>query len=388
MSAAITTSRGAAHLRFIQHALLYTTKCVRIFLYRLMSLRPSSSFALLSSPLLSSLSPKKHHDDFDFRALIPRGSWDSHMHVLDPRFPLAPSAVYKPAHFHTSEDAVAFERDMAGLDGVVIVQPSIYGHDNACTLSALRELGGPERARAVVSFDPATTKLETLMGWDKLGVRGVRLNLQSGGAAPPATEELESTIRQYADAVRPLGWVLQIYASLPTIAKLEPFLADGAAQLGVRVCIDHMGHPDLKTSRAFTKTGDPYTIAGFESLVRLLQAGNTWVKLSAAYRFSASDDGFSDAAPVAKELLRVAGHNRVVFATDWPHTRFEGLDIRPFIRTVLLDLCEKDEKLIERVFRGNAEELWSPPSTARAELREGERDPELHAFIKDGLLYV
>ncbi|KAK8118321.1 TIM barrel metal-dependent hydrolase [Apiospora kogelbergensis] len=95
--------------------------------------------------------------------------------------------------------------------------------------------------------------------------------------------------------------------------------------------------------------------------MRLLEGGNTWVKLSAAYRFSASADGFSDAAPVAKELLRVAGRNRVVFATDWPHTRFEGLDIRPWIRTVLFDLCEKGERLIERVFKGNAEELWSTP---------------------------
>ncbi|KAK7991405.1 hypothetical protein PG988_000199 [Apiospora saccharicola] len=283
------------------------------------------------------------------------------MHVLDPRFPLDSSAVYKPSHFHTSQDAVTFERDVAGLDGVVIVQPSIYGHDNSCTLSALKALGGPDRARAVVSFDPETVEQSTLKEWHVLGVRGVRLNLQSGGAAPPAIEELEATIRKYANAIRTLGWVLQIYASLPTIAKLEPLLLDGAEELGVRVCIDHMGHPNLKASHsAYTETGDPYTIPGFASLVRLLESGNTWTKLSAAYRFSASEDGFSDAAPVAKELLRVAGRSRVVFATDWPHTRFEGLDIRPWIRTVLIDLCEKDEALIERVFRGNAEELWGP----------------------------
>ena len=122
-----------------------------------------------------------------------------------------------------------------------------------------------------------------------------------------------------------------------------------------------MGHPDLKTAHGFAKTGDPYTIPGFASLIKLLEAGNTWVKLSAAYRFSASADGFRDATPVAQEILRVAGRSRVVFATDWPHTRFEGLDIRPWIRTVLFNLCQKDEVLIERVFRGNAEELWSSP---------------------------
>ncbi|KAK8118273.1 4-sulfomuconolactone hydrolase [Apiospora kogelbergensis] len=312
MSAITTASRGATHLRFVQHALLYTTKCIRVFLFQLMRFRPSS-FTLASSPSIPSLLPSPPKDDDDFRALIPRGSWDSHMHVLDPRFPL---------------DAAA---------------PSIYGHDNACTLSALRALGGPDRARAVVAFDPAATPPETLAAWHRLGVRGVRLNLQSGGAAPPARAALEAALRAHAAAVRPLGWVLQIYASLPTIAQLEPLLADGAAQLGVRVCIDHMGHPDLAASRAFAQSGDPYALAGFASLVRLLEGGNAWVKLSAAYRFSAAPDGFSDAAPVAKELLRVAGRSRVVFATDWPHTRFEGLDIRPWIRTVLVDLCEKDE---------------------------------------------
>ncbi|KAK8115510.1 hypothetical protein PG984_012012 [Apiospora sp. TS-2023a] len=358
----MTSARASRHLRFIQHALLYTTKCVRVLLFRLKNLRPFLDLGLLGPSTSSSIPPPSLGKvEVDFRTLIPRGSWDSHMHVLDPRFPLDSSAVYKPSHFHTSQDVRTFERDVAGLDGVVIVQPSIYGYDNSCTLSALQALGGPERARAVVSFDPATVKQGTLQEWHTLGVRGVRLNLQSGGAEPPAIEELEATIRQYADAVRPLGWVLQIYASLPTIAKLEPLLLDGAQQLGVRVCIDHMGHPNLTASHSpYTETGDPYTIPGFASLVRLLESGNTWTKLSGAYRFSASEDGFSDAAPVAKELLRVAGRNRVVFATDWPHTRFEGLDIRPWIRTVLIDLCEKDEAVIERVFRGNAEELWSP----------------------------
>ncbi|KAK8085745.1 hypothetical protein PG997_007016 [Apiospora hydei] len=339
----MTSPRASRHLRLIHHALLYTTKCLRVFLFRLSSLRPFSSLGLLTHSLSPSASTLPRKGDDDFRALIPRGAWDSHMHVLDPRFPLDAAAVYQPAHFHTSPDARTFEHDVAGLDGVVIVQPSIYGHDNACTLSALAALGGPARARAVVSFDPTATSQETLAEWHALGVRG----------------ELEATIREYAGAVRPLGWVLQIYASLPTIAKLEPLLLDGAEQLGVRVCIDHMGHPDLKASR-YSETADPYTIPGFASLVRLLQSGNTWTKLSAAYRFSASEDGFSDAAPVAKELLRVAGLSRVVFATDWPHTRFEGLDIRPWIRTVLYDLCQRDEALIERVFRGNAEELWSP----------------------------
>jgi len=37
------------------------------------------------------------------------------------------------------------------MDRVVIVQPSVYGTDNACTLAAVRRLG--TRARAVAVID-------------------------------------------------------------------------------------------------------------------------------------------------------------------------------------------------------------------------------------------
>ena len=56
--------------------------------------------------------------------------------------------------------------------------------------------------------------------------------------------------------------------------------------------------------------------------------------------------------------------NRVVFASDWPHTRFEGLDIKPFVKRVM-EWCEWDERLIERVFRGNAEMLWDVERVGR-----------------------
>jgi predicted TIM-barrel fold metal-dependent hydrolase len=49
---------------------------------------------------------------------------------------------------------------------------------------------------------------------------------------------------------------------------------------------------------------------------------------------------------------------RCVFATDWPHTRFEGVNVVPFMEG-LLRWAERvgGEELVERVFRGNAERL-------------------------------
>ncbi|KAJ1333184.1 amidohydrolase family protein [Microdochium nivale] len=346
----------------------------------------------------------------DFRTKIPPRSWDSHMHILDPRFPLSPSAVYTPSPTAptTLKHARHFESDV-GLENVVLVQPSIYGYDNSCLLDALRLLG-PGRARGVVAFeDPATWAFDnedepaisssssdnsstttltdlttsishqTLQDWHQLGVRGVRINLQSAGDRQVSPDSFRALLQRYIDVVRPLGWVVQVYIPMDMMHILEPLVMSNANK-GVKLCVDHMGHPHISRLAEYQATHNPYTIPGFDALVRLLDTGKVYVKLSAAYRFSTetmtavtttttptiasrkapvSLDAVShDVWPIATELLQVAGRSRVVFATDWPHTRFDGLDIRPWMQSVV-DMCAGDAELVERVFRGNAEELWS-----------------------------
>lgn len=53
-----------------------------------------------------------------------------------------------------------------------------------------------------------------------------------------------------------------------------------------------------------------------------------------------------------------AGKEQLVFATDWPHTRFEGVDIAPFAEASLRWCAEEDAGMAERLFRRNAEVLW------------------------------
>lgn len=286
-------------------------------------------------------------DDFTKPSLadqIPKGSWDSHMHVIDASYPLAPDAVYRPSSF-TLQDALSFESSV-GMGNIVLVQPSIYGFDNSCLLDALKLLG-PERGRGVVCFDPETTTSNQLEEWHAIGVRGVRLNITSHGKAVD-TEVIARRLRQYADAVRHLGWAVQVYVPMEIIQQLEPIIPS----LNVRFCIDHLGYP----SPAALDNKDPYQMPGFESLARLLANGHTYVKLSAPYRLSQVHN-HTDLEPAAKEIIRLAGKQRVVFATDWPHTRFEGLNIRPWLETVI-NWCNNDEILKDRLFKGNAEDLW------------------------------
>ncbi|PVH80488.1 hypothetical protein DL98DRAFT_190845 [Cadophora sp. DSE1049] len=302
----------------------------------------------------------QNSNDFNFLDKIPPGAWDSHMHILDPsNHPLSPTAHYtpSPALLPTALKTLS----SLHLPNLVLVQPSIYAHDNTCLLSALRTLG-PSRARGVVSFDPSLTPLSKLREWHALGVRGVRINLQSVGLGNSLdARELETMLKQYADVIWPLGWVLQLYVPLEMAVVLEGIVPG----LGVRVVLDHFGSPDFSLgSNTVSGDRDPYTIPGFPSLINLLQQGNTFVKISAPYRLISPNPNQKpnpacqqDLDAIGKELLRVAGMDRVVFASDWPHTRFEGLDIKPFVKTVM-EWCDWDEGLIERVFRGNAEVLW------------------------------
>jgi predicted TIM-barrel fold metal-dependent hydrolase len=277
---------------------------------------------------------------------MPIDSWDSHMHVTDPSYPLAAGAAYIPS-LHNLTDVRNFETTI-GIRDTVFVQPSIYGNDNSCLLDALRVVG-PSHGRGVVAINPDTVNTTQLEEWHKLGVRGVRLNLKSVNATY-TEESLTTMLHKYADAIRDLKWVLELFIGMEAMPILEKIVP----KLGVKVSIAHFGAPTLPDSKDATYPLNPYQIPGFTSLVNLARAGATWVKFSAAYRFD-NDTQFRGVESIAREMLKVAG-DRCIFASDWPHTRFEGLDVKPFVETVL-DWTD-EANLTKEVFSLNAKELW------------------------------
>ncbi|KAF2709267.1 amidohydrolase 2 [Pleomassaria siparia CBS 279.74] len=277
---------------------------------------------------------------------IPANAWDSHMHTTSPDYPLASNAAYKPS-LHNLQHALKFEKTI-GISNIVLVQPSIYGNDNSCLLDSLRAIG-PRHGRAVVGIDPDTIQLSTLEEWHKLGVRGVRLNLKSVNAQFTETS-LQDMLQRYEKAIKPLNWVLELFIGMDAI----PMLERAAGNLSVRLCVAHFGAPTLPAVEKRTHPIDPYSLAGFQSLLNMTRSGSTWVKMSAAYRFD-EDPDMRGIEAVAKELLKRAG-DRLVFASDWPHTRFEGLDVRPFVERCLQ--WTEAAGLTEKVFELNARDLW------------------------------
>lgn len=238
---------------------------------------------------------------------LPPGACDCHTHVFGDGWPLAPDRAYSP-EVRTTADLRAMQ-DGLGLSRVVLVQPSTYGADNSGMAEALRELG-PARARGVAVIDEATNDA-TLSALHALGVRGVRINLHTAGRsdAGAARAMLEWT----AARVAPLGWHVQVYTDLAVIAALH----DVMLRLPNGIVVDHFGRAEGAGGVA-----QP----GFGALLSLLREGVAHVKLSASHRLSMAPD-LVDMDPIARALI-AANPDRVVWASDWPHSGRRG-DLPP-----------------------------------------------------------
>jgi predicted TIM-barrel fold metal-dependent hydrolase len=229
----------------------------------------------------------------------PAGACDCHVHVFGPAsdYPFDPARTYTPGDAPLSALA-ALHRGL-GIDRTVIVQPSPYGSDNRCTLDALARLDGKGRGVAVID---ESTSGEALADMHRAGVRGVRVNLETAGQHDP--DVARAKLLRAADRVAPLGWHVQTYTNLPTIAALDGVWNDMKAPL----VIDHFGR-----AQAAQGVSQP----GFDILLSAIASGRVYVKLSAPYRISTAPD-FADAAAIARALMD-ANPDRVLWGSDWPH---------------------------------------------------------------------
>lgn len=227
---------------------------------------------------------------------------DCHVHVFDPaRFPYAASRTYTPGAAPVAA-LDAFRRRL-GMSRSVLVQPSVYGTDNVCLVDALAALGA-STARGVAVIDPGRVGDDELRSLHRAGVRGIRVNLESRGEK--SATSAARAIAAVADRAAPHGFGVQIFADLPLVADLAAQLAESP----VPVVLDHFAG-----AKAALGVGQP----GFAALVDLLRAGAVWVKLSGVYRVSRAGPRYDDVRAIAEALI-AANPDRLVWASDWPHT--------------------------------------------------------------------
>lgn len=250
---------------------------------------------------------------------VPAGAVDCHVHVFGPaaRYPIRPGG-YMPADALLADLRATL--NAAGMQRAVIVHPSPYGTDNRASLDAIA--ADPVRLRgvAVIGLDTPDAEIARLHAG---GMRGVRLNLVSGGG--PEGMSPADLVRAMAARVRPFGWHVQVYCKAPVLLEIAPAVAAG---LGADVVVDHMGGGIARLG-----PGQP----GVKALIELLAMGRCWVKLSGAYRLGAAAHGDADVAALARALY-AANPERAVWASDWPHTGPRNPDAPKGTPTPHLDL--------------------------------------------------
>src|SRR5207253_10030902 len=145
---------------------------------------------------------------------IPRGACDCHVHVFgDPaKFPLAEKRIYTPPQASV-EELLQLQKDLH-LDRVVVVQPSVYGTDNSCTVDAVQRMGA--RARGVAVIDKSTSR-KALEEMAAAGIRGVRLNLETNTAGKFEPADAKALIDSTAEQIKGLGWHIQMYTRISVI---------------------------------------------------------------------------------------------------------------------------------------------------------------------------
>jgi predicted TIM-barrel fold metal-dependent hydrolase len=252
---------------------------------------------------------------------VPEGACDCHVHVFgDPqRYPFVSSRVYTPETASIAELRACL--DALHIDRVVIVQASVYGTDNRCTVDTVRELGRRARGVAVVDANTPDAALDDMAA---AGIRGLRLNLMTAGVSDPAVALQAFTTA--AERASKRKWHIQLNTSLKLIDAIRPQLQASP----VPVVFDHFGG-----AAASAGVQQP----GFEALVALVKSGIAYVKISgAADSVSTRAPDYPDVPPLARALVG-ANPQRILWGSNWPHpdsARVPGrknTDIAPLMQT-------------------------------------------------------
>ena len=209
----------------------------------------------------------------------PKGTVDTHIHFFDGQYPGAPGG--PPPMADCTPDDYRRVQARLGLDQLVVVQPNAYQFDNRCSLDALRAFG--KDARAILCLHGTETDAELQALHDE-GVRGARIMDLPGGASKLVITQFDG--RGLKEHAKILDRIEGDYVIDHTAKYLEP-----------------------------VSTDDP----AFHELLRLVDKGNCFVKLSALYETSKSGPPFYEDVGVLARALIEHAPDRMIWATNWPH---------------------------------------------------------------------
>lgn len=244
--------------------------------------------------------------------------FDSHFHIIDPRFPVMENQGFLPPVF-TVDDYKARTQSL-GIGGGTVIAGSFQGTQTEYMYDALEKLG-PTYV-GVIQI-PATVTDEEIFRLNAAGVRAVRFNLYRGGSA--GIEDLDRLARRVHELA---GWHAELYVDASTIEPVFETLSNLP-----KVSIDHLG---------MTQAGLPMLLA--------LAARGAKVKATGFGRTEV------DVPQALREIAR-ENPDSLMFGSDLPSQRAR----RPFLPSDM-DLIRETlgEALAMKVFRDNAADFYRP----------------------------
>ena len=270
---------------------------------------------------------------------VPPGACDCHTHIHgDPKkFPFFSGRVYTPE--------MALPEEMAKLhkalhiQRVVIVTPSVYGTDNSATLYGMKARGEDARGVAVIDDKTPESELDALA---RAGVRGIRLNLATGGTKDPAVAR--PRFQKAVERMKNRKWHVQVNTNLAMISAIKDLVAASP----VPVVFDHFGgaEPELGVEQP-----------SFAELVELVRSGKAYVKISVTAGPRKDYTGF---VPLAKGLI-AANSDRILWGTNWPHPNSTPPPGRK--PTDLTPLWQVDDGLVLNLLP-----VWAPDPAIRKKI--------------------
>jgi predicted TIM-barrel fold metal-dependent hydrolase len=270
---------------------------------------------------------------------VPPGACDCHTHIHGDtaQFPFFSGRIYTP-EMALPEEMAALHKALR-MQRVVIVTPSVYGTDNSATVWGMKARGNDARGVAVIDDKTSDSDLDAM---GKAGIRGIRLNLATGGTNDPNVAR--KRFQAAAERMQPRKWHIQIYTNLAVISGIKDLVAASP----VPVVFDHFGG-----AQSALGVDQP----GFSDLLALVKSGKAYVKISGAYRASKQGPDYPDAAPLARALI-AANAERIVWGTDWPHPNSEGGSVDRVSPLFQID----DGRLLNQLA------VWAPDAGTRTKI--------------------
>ncbi|MEJ1962054.1 MAG: amidohydrolase family protein [Gammaproteobacteria bacterium] len=239
------------------------------------------------------------------KAALPDCGWDCHIHLFGParEWPFTATSPYV-SDDALPEDYLRMQR-VLGLKRAVIVSAGGYGADYRHLKSVLERFGEYFRGIVLARDDFRADEMTLL---HQLGVRGVRMF-----AGPPGHEwsHLPTINPNVASLVHEAGWHVQ-YQSLERGYLVN--VADQLLAFPNPVVLDHFGAFD---------PGLGIDQPAFTTILRMLETGRVWLKMSGPMRCADGDFPYSAMLPFARSLVRHAPE-RLLWGSDWPHVQMNG----------------------------------------------------------------